>query len=80
MLIHLLLNIGIFFLLQHSLLANMWFQILNFDVEGKKKVGGPKKTFLGDRLQDRLSSSKINSETQMKRLCVCGLSVSEVVP
>lgn len=57
----LLLNIGILFFsfLQHSLLANMWFQILNFDVEGlkkekkNKKLVGPQK-ILGGKIDCRI--------------------------
>lgn len=65
----------------------MWFQILNFDVEGLKKEKkiknwwAPKNTGGKDRLQDRLSSSKINSQTQIKILChlLCFLSGTETV-
>lgn len=39
-------------------------------MEGKSGLPRKKK-LLGDRLQDRLSSRKINSETQIRRLCVC---------
>lgn len=48
-----------FSFLQHSLLANMWFQILNFDVEGlkkekkNKKLVGPQK-ILGGKIDCRI--------------------------
>ena len=48
-------------------------------MEEIKRWFAPKKPFLGDRLQDRLSSRKINSETQIRRLCVCVVCCEEVV-
>lgn len=49
-------------------------------MEGIKRwFAQKKKTFLGDRLQDRLYSRKINSETQIRRLCVCAVCCEEVV-
>lgn len=72
---HLLLNIGcclffFFFFLQHSLLANVVSNLKNLTWKDKK-VGLPK-VLLGERVHDRLSLRKINSETQNQEcVCVC---------
>lgn len=66
---HRLLFIFLLFL-QHSLLANVVsnLKVLTWK---DKKVGLPK-AFLGERLHDRLSLRKINSETQnQETVCVC---------